>query len=1111
MLFLLFLSFLLPLLSTDSVKGVAPRSINIINSTTGLNSITLGNSTRPLPPGGIPFTLNISLSGQTTDLATWQVGITFDNNSLRCTNVSIPESDPNYVFHSLPEIVPQVDISDAAQSGAYTGGIPEIIAGAALMDVSNAVSVNNASLCTINFTAFKVGQKSETTIQFWPYKPATDTFLWDSNGVDIPFGNQSFSVNILEGAIVPDDYSTIQAAINGVNSGDSILVRSGAYHENVIVNKTVALVGENRGNTVIDGGGTGYVVGIKGVNNVTLSNFTIQNGQTGVYAGDWGASVGSSRGNIIQNTIRNNSDNGVFIGMDRYCVYNNDIEDNGIGLSIYAQGTVNGTIRGNDIKNSSRYNLEINSTVYDQLDMDTSNLVDSKPVYYWIRHLGGTVPSNAGQVTLVNCSDVTVQGLVLSKNFVNVEFLAAVNCTLLNSNSSAADVGVLLVDSKLCKLNNNTLTDCRISLQARESANNSVTENYFFANGFCAVDFDNSANNSFYHNNVNNLGSNYTVYRAGNTVWDDGYPSGGNYWSDYTGVDLNSGPNQNLIGSDGIGDTPYIIDANNSDHYPLVTKHSLLPVHNTNTGLDYPTIQAAIDAPETLNGHTIAVDPGIYFENLTINKSLSLTGDDFTTTVIDGSSNATVVNISANGVNLTGFTIRNSGPGYTSGGILVSSIGNNINHNRIEDNGGNGIYVLSSSNNNKINDNEVLNNTQSGIYILSNDNILSGNDIEGNHYYGVSLYSSDNNSLETNNIVDNNDYGISLHSSASNSILDNDVSGNGDGVFVWSYSYNNTFKGNLIEGNIHHGVWFDSSFNSSLISNNVVDNGIGVLFQSNSIDNSLVGNNFTGNRDCGLALQESPHNVFYHNNFANTVNVEGFQGLVNFWDNAYPSGGNYWSDQIGSDLFQGARQNETGSDGIIDVAHVLDENNTDFFPLTKPYSGPCDIGILQVNVSENFAGHLCIWVYVKIINYGEKTETFNVSLKANSTKIVYRTITLTSRNSTIITFVWNTTGVDVGNYTVTALADMLQGEFDTSDNNLTMNTTVFVTLPGDVTGPLGYPDGIVDAHDMQALIAKFNSRIGDSSWDPKMDVSGDGIVNIRDITWAILSSARQKT
>jgi hypothetical protein len=53
-------------------------------------------------------------------------------------------------------------------------------------------------------------------------------------------------------------------------------------------------------------------------------------------------------------------------------------------------------------------------------------------------------------------------------------------------------------------------------------------------------------------------------------VWDDGFPSGGNFWSDYVGADLYRGQYQNETGSDGIGDTPYVIDAYNRDHYPIV-------------------------------------------------------------------------------------------------------------------------------------------------------------------------------------------------------------------------------------------------------------------------------------------------------------------------------------------------------------------------------------------------------------------------------------------------------------------------------------------------------------------------------------------------------------
>jgi hypothetical protein len=69
-------------------------------------------------------------------------------------------------------------------------------------------------------------------------------------------------------------------------------------------------------------------------------------------------------------------------------------------------------------------------------------------------------------------------------------------------------------------------------------------------------------------------------------VWDDGYPSGGNYWSDYKGIDVKSGPNQDQPRSDGIGDTPYVIDANNQDRYPLMNPYVLLGDVNSDGVVD---------------------------------------------------------------------------------------------------------------------------------------------------------------------------------------------------------------------------------------------------------------------------------------------------------------------------------------------------------------------------------------------------------------------------------------------------------------------------------------------------------------------------------------------
>jgi pectin methylesterase-like acyl-CoA thioesterase len=63
-----------------------------------------------------------------------------------------------------------------------------------------------------------------------------------------------------------------------------------------------------------------------------------------------------------------------------------------------------------------------------------------------------------------------------------------------------------------------------------------------------------------------------------------------------------------------------------------------LPVHNLNTGLNYMTIQEAIDASETMDVHTINVDSGTYYEHISIEKSITLVGEDSDATVIDGNS-----------------------------------------------------------------------------------------------------------------------------------------------------------------------------------------------------------------------------------------------------------------------------------------------------------------------------------------------------------------------------------------------------------------------------------------------------------------------------------------
>ena len=97
---------------------------------------------------------------------------------------------------------------------------------------------------------------------------------------------------------------------------------------------------------------------------------------------------------------------------------------------------------------------------------------------------------------------------------------------------------------------------------------NNIIDNTIIDN-YRGIYLDSVHNNQIYHNSfINNI---IQAYDNGTNYWDNGYPSGGNYWSDYTGIDAMSGPLQNIPGSDGIGDTPYVIDADSRDYYPLMS------------------------------------------------------------------------------------------------------------------------------------------------------------------------------------------------------------------------------------------------------------------------------------------------------------------------------------------------------------------------------------------------------------------------------------------------------------------------------------------------------------------------------------------------------------
>jgi parallel beta-helix repeat protein len=126
------------------------------------------------------------------------------------------------------------------------------------------------------------------------------------------------------------------------------------------------------------------------------------------------------------------------------------------------------------------------------------------------------------------------------------------------------------------RIKRNIITNSSYGIYLILAKENTIYENAI-TNGSYAFTVELSSNNSFYHNNVRLFSVNVLVEGYSANRWDYGYPSGGNYWSDYNGTDSNSGQYQNETGSDGIGDTSYDINANNKDRYPLMNPYVALP------------------------------------------------------------------------------------------------------------------------------------------------------------------------------------------------------------------------------------------------------------------------------------------------------------------------------------------------------------------------------------------------------------------------------------------------------------------------------------------------------------------------------------------------------
>jgi hypothetical protein len=307
--------------------------------------------------------------------------------------------------------------------------------------------------------------------------------------------------------VVPDDYATISAAVNHASSSDTILVKSGVYHENVLINKSLTVMGEDSKDTIVIGtGGESRgqsTVFTLAADDVEISGFTIESLD--------------------------------YLPTSYYAT----------GISVEGDGC---TITGNNIRNTY-YGIfcSVQSSTTISWNNITGNFKDG------IRFCGGSLNKFSENNIAGNAkSGIAIEGY---------------SNTITRNNITDNNIGVGIASSYSLVFGN-VLTGNSNSGLYFAGSNNTISANNISGSKwgiYYTIHFAAPNGNKFYHNNfVDNEGNVGGSSPYNIQVWDDG--SEGNYWSDYQ----TAYPSATEVDTSGTGDTPYVIGENNTDNHPLL-------------------------------------------------------------------------------------------------------------------------------------------------------------------------------------------------------------------------------------------------------------------------------------------------------------------------------------------------------------------------------------------------------------------------------------------------------------------------------------------------------------------------------------------------------------
>lgn len=434
---------------------------------------------------------------------------------------------------------------------------------------------------------------------------------------------------IYVGGSGPNNYSSIQSAINDADDGDTIFVYKGTYFENILIDKQLHIIGENKNDTIIDGGGIGDIVDFSadlinfcnfkiqysgdefsnsGVifnsNNCSLTNVIITETNWAIYLTHFSerneiknnlisnnirgiySFTGSKYNYISLNTIKNNIYSGIFFyATEGNIIERNIINSNGNGVVIdFANNNI---ISHNKITNNTYDGIIL-------IDSSNNNQVSNNSIsdhYFSGIYLGDNSSHNNISNNYINLSEEGIrfdnsQFNIISNNFICSNSESGISLTessqnLIENNTiqESKSYGLYLYDSDNNIIDsNNIIRNDDYGIYLAWCNNNIIRKNLFNLNHPLHLQFRSGSNNNWvYLNNFLNNSCNISDFC--NNIWD--FKKKGNYWSDYE----DRYPEAQKLWLRGIWDTPYDIPGGeNQDRCPLIKqwRNTLSTTNNVN-------------------------------------------------------------------------------------------------------------------------------------------------------------------------------------------------------------------------------------------------------------------------------------------------------------------------------------------------------------------------------------------------------------------------------------------------------------------------------------------------------------------------------------------------